>query len=202
MATPNTGEPQNVIILGNDSPSGTIGTVTQGNSNADPAQAWEVVDEAGNAILTDGTQISQVKAGAKGATTATAVTSTANGADHQGLDTVEQFASPAEDNTGTYTGQARFVVEQRNSYSNITSATTTVVKSGSGFLHKIVVNKGVASATITIYDNTSASGTKIGTITFGSSLLTDIPVAHYDVYFATGLTIVTSGATDITVSYR
>lgn len=93
--------------------------------------------------------------------------------------------------------------EQQFSFSNIVSATTTVVKSGAGLLHSINVNKAVAAATITIYDNTAASGTKIGTITFGAALLTDPPLLGlYDVTFATGLTIVTSGATDITVSWR
>lgn len=89
-------------------------------------------------------------------------------------------------------------VEQRFSYSNIASATTTTVKSGAGFLHSIVINT-TAAGTITIYDNTAGSGTKIGTIAasvvIGSTMM-------YDVSFATGLTIVTAGASDITVSYR
>lgn len=89
------------------------------------------------------------------------------------------------------------------SFSNITSATTTTVKSGVGQLHSITINKGAATGVITIYDNTAASGTKIGTITFGAALLSDPPIpALYDVAFATGLTIVTSAATDITVAYK
>jgi hypothetical protein len=94
-------------------------------------------------------------------------------------------------------------VEERFSYSNITSATTTTVKSGAGFLHAIIINTPVASATITIYDSTTGSGTKIGTITLGATLANDIYGNFlYDVYFTTGLTIVTSGVTDITVSSR
>lgn len=87
-------------------------------------------------------------------------------------------------------------------YTNITTATTTTVKSGSGFLNALIVNKGVATATITMYDNTAGSGTLIGVITFGAALLGDPPVqSKYEVNFTTGLTIVTSGATDLTVSW-
>ncbi len=94
-------------------------------------------------------------------------------------------------------------VEQRFSYANIVLAapTTTVVKSGAGFLHSITFNKPVATGVVTIYDNTAASGTLIGTITVPAS---PMPVTlFYDAAFTTGLTIVTAtAAQDITVSYR
>ena len=94
-------------------------------------------------------------------------------------------------------------VEQRFNYLNISTATTTVVKSGAGFLHLIVVNKHVATGVITIYDNTAGSGTKIATITTGAALTSDSPICSlYNVSFSTGLTIVTSQAEDLTVSYR
>lgn len=97
-------------------------------------------------------------------------------------------------------------VEQRFSFANIVLAapTTTVVKSGAGFLHGITINKSLANGVITIYDNTAGSGTLIGAITKPAVLLSDtLQTAIYDVSFATGLTIVTSGAAqDITVSYR
>lgn len=97
----------------------------------------------------------------------------------------------------------RLKVENRFAYLNITTATTTVVRSGPGLLHAIIVNKAVASATVTIYDNTAASGTKIGTITFPATITgADQHPMTYNVSFANGLTIVTSGATDLTVSYR
>lgn len=100
-------------------------------------------------------------------------------------------------------GAQRALVEQRNNFTNITSATTTTPKSASGFLKSITINKAVANGVITIYDNTGASGTKIGTITFGAALLNDPPwTADYCVAFVTGLTIVTSAATDITVAWR
>jgi hypothetical protein len=94
-------------------------------------------------------------------------------------------------------------VEQRNSYSNILTATTTVIKTGSGLLHAITFNKPVVSEVWTIYDNTAASGTKIGTITLPGTLLNEGPVtAIFDVSFSTGLTIVSGSTTDGTVSYR
>jgi hypothetical protein len=86
-------------------------------------------------------------------------------------------------------------------YSNITTDTTTVVKSGAGVLHTVCFNTPLATEVTTIFDNTAASGTKIGTWTTPAS-----PVAScilYDVAFTTGLTILTATAAgDITVSYR
>ena len=97
------------------------------------------------------------------------------------------------DNNGTSVGWL---------YNNIVldAPTTTVVKSGVGVLHTITFNKPVATEVVTIYDNTAASGTLIGTITIPSSPL---PITlTYDVTFNTGLTIVTAtAASDITVSY-
>lgn len=87
-------------------------------------------------------------------------------------------------------------------YVNITAAapTTTVVKTGAGVLHTITFNKPVATAVITVYDNTSAATPAIGTITVPAS---PQPVTlTYDVNFSTGLTITTAtAASDITVSY-
>lgn len=87
------------------------------------------------------------------------------------------------------------------SYANITTDTTTTVKSSAGVLHAITFNNPVATETLTIYDNTAASGTKIGTVTVPAS---PQPVTlTYDVAFANGLTIVTAtAASDITVSYK
>lgn len=88
------------------------------------------------------------------------------------------------------------------SHKNIVSATTTVVASGAGILGSIIINKAVASSTITIYDNGAASGTKIATITNPGTLLHSQMVLPFDVAFTSGLTIVTSQADDITVCWR
>lgn len=86
-------------------------------------------------------------------------------------------------------------------YQNITGTATTTLKSVPGVLHSITFNKPVATEVITIYDNTTNSGTIIGTITVPASPL---PVTlTYDVAFWTGLTLVTATASsDITVSFR
>lgn len=95
------------------------------------------------------------------------------------------------------------VEEAGRTFSNITTATTATVKSGKGFFHTLTLNTFIASATITIYDNTTGSGTKIATLTLPSTITGDAPITlTYDIAFATGLTIVTSGATDITATYR
>jgi len=88
-----------------------------------------------------------------------------------------------------------------NNYANINTNTTTTVKSGAGVLKRIVVNiAGASSNTCTIYDNTSGTGTIIGTI---DPVHTQI-VFEYDVVFNTGLTIVTATGTaaDLTIVYQ
>lgn len=88
-----------------------------------------------------------------------------------------------------------------NSFSNINTNTTTTVKSGAGVLKRIVVNKvGTLLNTCTIYDNTTATGTIIGTI---DPVHTHM-VFEYDVVFNTGLTIVTATGTaaDLTIVYQ
>lgn len=92
---------------------------------------------------------------------------------------------------------------QPANFRNITTATTTVVKSGAGKLGAIIVNRPIASSTITMYDNTSATGTVIGTITIPAVLLQQGPnYAEYGLNFGTGLTIVTTGTSDITVTFN
>lgn len=87
------------------------------------------------------------------------------------------------------------------SYKNIAAGATTVVHTGAGILHSIVNNSAVASKTITVYDNSAASGTKIATITNPATLLANQYSLLYDVVFTTGLTVVTSGDDDVTVCW-
>jgi len=101
-------------------------------------------------------------------------------------------------------------VEEQYNYSNITTNTTTTVKSGAGMLHTITLNNPalltVANLTVAIYDNTAGSGTLIGTFTVPFGLTSALPMQlWFDAKFSTGLTIVTSGPTvtgNLTVSYR
>lgn len=82
------------------------------------------------------------------------------------------------------------------SFTYISTATTTVCKSGAGHLGKITVQGGTAG-TIIGYDNTAASGTALFSFDSTNALAT----YTFDVVFGTGLTIVTSAATKLTVSW-
>ena len=88
-------------------------------------------------------------------------------------------------------------VEQRYTNIAISTATTTTVKSGAGYLNCIRVIGGTLG-NVTIYDNTAGSGTVLcPTVT---------PVQNgvllENITFSTGLTVVTAAATVITGSYR
>lgn len=78
----------------------------------------------------------------------------------------------------------------------ISTATTTTVKSGTGKLHSITLGETAAGA-ITIYENTAASGTIIAVLKASIAEQTFV----FDVRFTTGLTILTAGASKLTVSY-
>jgi len=87
------------------------------------------------------------------------------------------------------------------SYAHISTATTTTVKSGAGVVHTICVNTlGTVASTITVDDALTATTPTIGVI----NSLTLLGCQTFDVAFATGLTLVTTGtaAPDVTVSYR
>lgn len=88
-------------------------------------------------------------------------------------------------------------VENRNNATYISTATTTVVKTGAGLLHTITVQGGT-TGTIIGYDNTAASGT----ILFSFDTTVALATYTFDVSFAVGLTVVTSAATKLTVSAR
>lgn len=85
-------------------------------------------------------------------------------------------------------------------YKNITTQTTTLVKTGAGFLHSITINKPVATGTIEIDDAITNTTPIIGTITTPTG---PFPVTLiYDVAFNVGLSITTGTASqDITVAY-
>lgn len=84
-------------------------------------------------------------------------------------------------------------------YKNITTATTTAVKAGPGFLSHITINGGTLTGTIAIYDSLAASGTLIGTIAANQLAAQVYP---YTCMCETGITIVTSAAVDCTVIYK
>lgn len=88
-------------------------------------------------------------------------------------------------------------VEFRNNDTYISTATTTVVKTGAGLLHAVIVTGGTAG-TIIGYDNTAASGT----ILFSFDSTNALASYQFNVSFAIGLTVVTSANTKLTVSAR
>lgn len=102
----------------------------------------------------------------------------------------------------TTTGVGTSAVEEAGTaFSEITTATTTLVKSGATILHSVCVNTPIASATIKIYNAITATGTPF-TLTIPSTITGESPFCmKYDVYFGTGITVVTSGATDVTVTF-
>lgn len=94
-------------------------------------------------------------------------------------------------------------VEHRYAFSYIPANATTVVKTGAGFLHTMTIGTIVATATITVYDNTSAVAPIIALITLPAAGAGDMPqTLTFDIAFTTGLTVVTSGTTPLTLSYR
>lgn len=84
-------------------------------------------------------------------------------------------------------------------YINITSNTSTQIKSGPGFLHQVVIStKGATGNTLKLFDNTACSGAAIATID------TTAGVDHlYDVQFNTGLCALSATGTagDFTISF-
>lgn len=83
----------------------------------------------------------------------------------------------------------------------ISGATTDQVKSGAGYLYSVTVGTCVASATIDLIDNTTGSTVNLSRITCPATGGNPFTL-NFNVAFTTGLRIITSGATDVTVGYR
>lgn len=83
---------------------------------------------------------------------------------------------------------------------HIGGATTTLVKNGKGVLGSIVVNRATTNQTVTVYDGITAQGSVVGIVTHGASPLSGntIPLGCKMEH---GITVVTSGADDLTVLY-
>lgn len=91
----------------------------------------------------------------------------------------------------------RLLTETRCTGTYISTATTTVVKTGAWVLHTLVVQWGTAG-TIIGYDNTAASGD----IVFSFDSTNALNTYTFNRELAIGLTIVTSAATKLTVNVR
>lgn len=79
----------------------------------------------------------------------------------------------------------------------ISTATTTQVKTGAGVLKAIVVGETAAGA-ISIIDNTSGTTVNLGVLKASIAEGT----YEFNCQFATGLRIITAGASKISVIYR
>lgn len=107
-------------------------------------------------------------------------------------------------NVGATNTDTSIVMTQSPSlYRNINTAATTVVKSGIGVFNKLCVNILTAAATITLYDNTAGSGTQIAAVTLGSNGAGFAgQCMEFNAVFNTGLTAVTTGTVNFTVTYK
>lgn len=102
---------------------------------------------------------------------------------------------------GSTANTTPWLVQSSFTYAHIATSTTTTVKSGAGVLHGVSINSlGTVASSVTVYDNTAGSGTVIAVLDSLASARNTL----FDVSFATGLTLVTTGtvAPDVTVSYR
>lgn len=89
-----------------------------------------------------------------------------------------------------------------SSYLHLNANGTTTVKSGAGVLRRIVINtRGGILNTLTIYDNTTATGAVIGVVDTSGA---EAGAFDYELGFTTGLTVVLAGGTaaDITIIYE
>jgi hypothetical protein len=85
-------------------------------------------------------------------------------------------------------------------YTHLSANGTTTIKSGAGMLVNVTINsKGSSSNSLTLYDNTSGSGTVIAVI----DSTAQIQVLNYSVAFTTGLTAVVASGTagDFTIGW-
>ncbi len=100
----------------------------------------------------------------------------------------------ADDNplpTMLYDATTGIALSQGFTAQEITSKTTTLLKSGAGMIGSITINKTGSSDTITVYDALTATGTPIATITAPT-----VGMKFCEGYnFSTGLCIVTGGTT-------
>lgn len=85
-------------------------------------------------------------------------------------------------------------------FRNIVTNSTVQVKVGMARLVRIVVNKPVASSTITITDSDGTTSVALAVITNTTEVKPY--TVTYDVRCKNGIKVVTSGADDITVVYE
>jgi hypothetical protein len=101
------------------------------------------------------------------------------------------------DQTTPGTTNAVVNTEKGDSYSHITTSTTTTVKGSAGTIKKVIVNTlGTVASTCTVKDGSTTLAV-IDTLTAGGTGTYD-----YNIACATSIVVVTTGAPDITVTYQ
>lgn len=89
----------------------------------------------------------------------------------------------------------------RHDFRRLNANGTTTLETGGGKLHSVsICVAGASSNTLTLYDNTAASGTVIANINTTAALGTFI----FDAGFGTGLTAIlaTGTAADVTITWE
>ncbi len=112
----------------------------------------------------------------------------------------EQYAPAYEDNTNN-----KAVVEHRYTSSGVLAG-DTLVKTGTGLLHTVVISCNDAAPTagsLIIYDNTAESGTQIFNHTFTTTPFAPFSLL-FDVTVATGIYagFTTTADVNVTITYR
>jgi hypothetical protein len=105
----------------------------------------------------------------------------------------EGYAPSFEDNT---VGRAK--VSSPCAWSYISSATTTVCKTGAGVIESLDITE-TAGGTITVYDNAAASGTVIAVL---KASIAEAAGYLRGRTFSVGLTVVTAGASKLNVGFN
>ena len=82
-----------------------------------------------------------------------------------------------------------------DTFTHISTATTTTVLDKQGLLKKVILNEPT-SAIVTIYNNIVGSGDVIAII----AASTPAQTLEYDCVVGTGITVVTAGADDMTIT--
>ena len=87
-------------------------------------------------------------------------------------------------------------------YKHVSGAATTLCKTGPGSLHRLVV--GTPKGTCTVYDSLTGSGSVLSVVDLSAPLgsLTVPMSLDFGIDFSTGLTVVTTSTSDITVVYE
>lgn len=94
------------------------------------------------------------------------------------------------------------ITQDGYNYTHITGTATTLVKSGSGILHAIIINKTTNSGVVE-FDDALTQTNAMGIITMPATVLQNAIYLEYDIRFNTGLSVTTSGASqDITFVWK